>query len=133
MQGRNSDTAAFELHAIVPNQPVLHEVDAARHRQFRTWLLVGLVLVAAALFNGSQRLTPVLKGYRLEEIDRQRAREEAITRQLRLEVATLQAPARIEELATRELHLVVPSRQDAIVIERIVPPAEPPSSVVASR
>jgi cell division protein FtsL len=133
MHGRINDATMFELHAAVPNQPVCHEVDAARHRQFRTWLLVGLVLVAAALFNGSQRLTPVLTGYRLEELARERAREEAITRQLRLEIAALEAPGRIEDLAMRELHLVAPSRQDAVVIERVVPPAEPPSSVVAER
>src|SRR5580765_7107823 len=63
-------------------------------------------------------------GYRVEEMQRERAAEEEVARQLRLEIETLKSPKRIEELATRKLHLVAPTRDEAIVIERVVP-AEP--------
>ena len=54
-------------------------------------------------------------------------------RQLRLEIETLKSPKRIETLATRQLHLVAPSRDEAIVIERVVPADPPAASVVARR
>jgi len=42
-------------------------------------------------------------------------------------------PKRIESLATKQLHLVTPSRDEAIVIERVVPAEPPAASVVARR
>ena len=56
-----------------------------------------------------------------------------MNRRLRLEVETLRAPKRIEEIAIRELHLVAPSREQAIVIERVTPAAPPEKSIVAAR
>ena len=92
-----------------------------------------IVFLAAALFDGWQRSVPVSHGYRLEEIHRSLAEEDAIGRQLRLEIAMLQSPARVEDLATNKLHLVAPGRDNDIVIKRIVPLPAPPSSVVALR
>ena len=60
-------------------------------------------------------------------------RREELGRQYRLEIETLQSPKRIEAFATKRLHLVAPSQEEAIVIER-VPAADPPGrSVVALR
>ena len=50
-----------------------------------------------------------------------------------LEIETLKSPKRIERLATGQLHLVVPSRDEAIVIERVLPADPPAKSVVARR
>jgi cell division protein FtsL len=66
-------------------------------------------------------------------MQQERAAEEEINRHLRLEVETLQAPRRIEQIATEKLHLVAPSRGQAIVIERVTPSAPPDKSVVAAR
>jgi hypothetical protein len=52
---------------------------------------------------------------------------------LRLEIETLKSPKRIEELATQRLHLVMPARDEAIVIERAVPADPPAKSVIARR
>jgi hypothetical protein len=131
--GRANTPTAFSLSHVLPPQRVVLQVDAARQLAYRRWLLLGLVLLAAALFDGSQRSAPVSHGYRLEELQRVRADEEALGRRLRLEITALQSPALIEQLAVQRLHLVSPGRNDAIVIERVVPPPQPPSSVVASR
>jgi hypothetical protein len=40
---------------------------------------------------------------------------------------------RIERIATRDLHLVAPGRDQAIVIERVTPSAPPEKSIVAAR
>jgi hypothetical protein len=45
----------------------------------------------------------------------------------------LRAPQRIESLATGRLHLVEPSAEDAVVIERVLPAEPPAKSVVARR
>ena len=46
---------------------------------------------------------------------------------------TPRSAKRIESLATEQLHLVTPSRDEAIVIERVVPAEPPAASVVARR
>jgi cell division protein FtsL len=66
-------------------------------------------------------------------MQRERAAEEELTRQLRLEIETLRSPKRIEVLATEWLHLVAPSRDEAIVVERVLPADPPAHSVVARR
>ena len=65
--------------------------------------------------------------------ERERASEEEIGRQLRLEIETLRAPQRIEALATERLHLTEPAADQAIVIERVAPAEPPARSVVAQR
>jgi cell division protein FtsL len=66
-------------------------------------------------------------------LQRQHAAEEDIARHLRLEIETLRSPKRIETLATERLHLIAPSPDEAIVIERVVPAEPPAKSVVARR
>ena len=67
----------------------------------------------------------------IEQMQNERAVEEELTRHLRLEIETLKSPSRVEALATGPLHLVAPSRDEAIVIERVVPADPPAKSVVA--
>jgi hypothetical protein len=133
MQGKSNSTAVFDVTPALPHQRVDHEIDKARQREYGCWLLVGLVLLAAMLFNGYQRLSTVDRGYRIEEIQRQRQQEEVLGRQLRLEIATYSSPEYIANAAVNKLHLVAPGREDAFVVERVVPAPQPPSSVVALR
>jgi cell division protein FtsL len=131
--GRANTPTAFGLSHPLPPQRVVLQVDATRQHDYRRWLILGFVLLAAALFNGSQRSAPLSHGYRLEKLQRQRADAETEGRRLRGEIASLASPAVIQRLAVGRLHLVPPGRDDAMVIERVVPPQPPPSSVVASR
>ena len=64
---------------------------------------------------------------------RSRAAEEEIHRHLRLEIDTLRAPARIEQLAIEQLEMVSPGPKDAMVIERVRQTAAPARGVVARR
>jgi hypothetical protein len=133
MYGKAHTTTAFEVNPMLPPQKVVLEVDRSRQLEYRRWLLVGAVVLAAALFDGWQRSVPVAHGYRLEEIHRALAAEDARGRQLRLEIASLRSPDRLEWLAMNRLHLVPPGRNDSMEIERVVPPPAPPSSVIALR
>jgi hypothetical protein len=133
MHARANTPTAFEVSPALPPQQVTLEIDRARLRDYWIWLFVGLLLLGAALFNGWQRSAIVTHGYDLEKLQRLRAEEEALGRRLRLEIDSLRSPGLIESLARNQLHLVPPGRNDSIVIERVVPPPQPPSSVVASR
>ena len=126
---------AFEyaIKKDVRNNPIVREVDDARQREL--WKSVGIagVLVLVLLVSAWQHFELLRHGYQVEELQRQRGAEEEISRRLRLEIDTLKSPKRIETLATEQLHLVAPSRDEAIVIERVVPAEPPAASVVARR
>ncbi len=133
MQGKANSTTGFELSPSLPPQHVNLEVDPGRQREYGRWLLVGLALLGAMIFNAWQRGQTVDLGYELEALQGQRAQDEATGQQLRLEILTFSSPETIDQLALGRLHMVAPSRDDSTIIERIVPPAQPPSSVVALR
>ena len=126
---------AFEyaIKKDVRNNPIVREMDEARQREL--WRSVGVAafLVLVLLFSAWQHFELLRHGYRLEEMQRERASEEAINRHLRLEIETLRSPERIERMATGRLRMVAPSADDAIVIERIIQTPAPPRSVVARR
>jgi len=117
----------------VRNNPIVREMDQARQREL--WRLVGIAgfVVLVLLFSAWQHFELLRHGYQIERMQQERAAEEEINRHLRLEVETLRAPRRIEKIATEQLHLVAPSRGQAIVIERVTPSAPPDTSVVAAR
>ncbi len=132
MQVRATDAMGFAISPVIPNRPIAHEVDRGRQRELLRRLLLGAVVVSAALFNGAQRFGILSRDFDLAATQEQRALEELRARHLLLERETLRAPARIEPLA-RQLDLVPPRPEDAVVLERLVPPPTPASSVVASR
>ena len=123
----------YAIKKDIRNNPIVREVDEARQRQLWRTMGIGLFLVVVLLFSAWQHFELLRHGYQVEELQRQRAAEEEKARRLRLEIDTLKSPKRIEALATRQLHLVAPSRDEAIVIERVVPAEPPAASVVARR
>ena len=126
---------AFEyaIKKDVRNNPIVREVDEARQRQLWGSVATGGVLVAVVLFSAWQRFELLGHGYQLQRMQQERAAEVEINRHLRLEIETLQSPSRIEQIALKELHLVAPTRDQAIVIERVTPSAPPEKSMVAAR
>ncbi len=123
----------YAIKKDVRNNPIVREVDEARQRQLWRSMGIGMFLVAVLLFSAWQHFELVRHGYQIERMQQERAAEEEVNRHLRLEIETLRAPRRIEKIATEQLHLVVPSRDQAIVIERVTPAAPPDKSVVAAR
>jgi cell division protein FtsL len=85
------------------------------------------------LFSAWQHFELLRHGYRLEQMQRERAAEGEINRHLRLEMETLKAPQRIEKLATERLGMIAPGDAEAVVLERVAATPPPARSVVAKR
>jgi cell division protein FtsL len=122
----------YAIKKDVRNNPIVREVDEARQRELWKSVSVAGFLVLVLLFSAWQHFELLRHGYQIEEMQREKAVEEEAGRRLRLEIETLKSPRRIETLA-KKLHLVAPSRDEAIVIERVVVPEPPPKSIVAQR
>ena len=87
--------------------------------------LVGALLVAAALVGGGLgvvglRVQQVHLAYELDRLQRERTEVQTAIRQLEVEVATLRAPARVEQRA-RQLGLAPPERQQVRLAREFVP------------
>src|ERR687891_1001237 len=100
-----SAAEAFEyaIKKDVRNNPIVRELDRERQREMVRWVAVGVFLVLVLLFSAWQHFELLRHGYRLEQMQQERAAEQEINRHLRLEIETLRSPARIEKLATDRL------------------------------
>jgi cell division protein FtsL len=128
-----AETFEYAIKKDVRNNPIVREVDRERHRDMWRSALVGGFLVVVLLFSAWQHFELIHHGYVMEQLHQQKTAEEEIRRRLRLEIEALSSPRRIEEVAIKELRMVEPARDNAIVIERVTPSAPPDKSVVAAR
>ena len=128
-----SESFEYAIKKDVRNNPIVREVDRERHLEMWRSVAVGVFLVGVLLFSAWQHFELLRHGYRIEQMQKERAVEEEVNRHLRLEIDTLRSPARIEGLATNRLGMVAPAAGDATVIERVTSTPPPPKSVVARR
>jgi cell division protein FtsL len=123
----------YAIRKDIRNNPIVREVDEARQRQLWRSAGIGVVLVLVLLFSAWQHFEVLRHGMAMARVQRERAAEEEIKRHLLLEIQTLRSPERIEQVAIQRLRLVAPTRDQAIVIERVTPAAAPDKSIVAAR
>ena len=128
-----AETFEYAIKKDVRNNPIVREIDRERNREFARSVAIGVFLVSVLLFWAWQQFELRRNGYRLEQMQQERAAEAEVNRHLRLESQTLQAPERIERIALGRLRMVAPRAEDASVIERVIETSPPPRSVVASR
>jgi len=126
---------AFEyaIKKDIRNNPIVREVDQARVKEMWRSASVGVLLVAILLYSAWQHFELIRYGYRIEQMQKERAAEEQINRHLKLSIQTLTRPDRIEQLASTRLKMVPPAAADTYILERVVPNEAPATSVVASR
>ena len=123
----------YAIKKDVRNNPIIREVDAARHREQWQWAGITAVLVVLLLFLAWERSSFIDNGYRRDELQRSLKAEQDLTRQLRVQWEELIAPRRIEDLAMNRLRLVHPKQGETVMLERAAPAEPPASSVVARR
>jgi cell division protein FtsL len=126
-------TFEYEIRKDVRNNQIVREVDERRQRELWTSLGIFSLLVSVLLFSAWQHFELLRHGYRIEQVQRDRADEDDINRHLRLELETLRAPQRIEKLATEGLGMIAPGPTDAVILERVTPTPPPAKSLVAVR
>ena len=127
------ETFEYAIKKDIRNNAIVREVDERRQRELWLSLAIGVVLVLVVMFDAWQHFELIRHGYRIEQMQRERTAEDDVRQHLRLELETLQAPQRIERLATARLGMVAPKSGDAIVLERVLPNEPPARSVVAAR
>src|ERR1700751_5160805 len=96
----------YAIKKDVRNNPIVREVDEARQRELWKSVAIAGFLVVVLLFSAWQHFELLRHGYQVEEVQRERAAQEEMSRQLRLEIDTLKSPQRIESLSLTKLHLV---------------------------
>ena len=128
-----SGTFEYEIRKDFRNNQIVREVDQRRLRDLWQSLGIGILLVLVLLFSAWQHFELLRHGYKLEQMQRERASENDINRHLRLEMETLRAPQRIEKLATERLGMVAPGADQAVVLERVIAQPPPAKSIVATR
>jgi cell division protein FtsL len=96
------------------------EADPRVRRSLVGALLVSAALVVTALGVVGLRVQQVQLAYQLDRLHRERAEVTSAIRQLEVEVATLRAPARIEQRA-RQLGLAPPERQQVRLAREYAP------------
>ena len=126
-------TFEYEIRKDVRNNQIVREVDEQRQRELWTSLGIFGLLVSVLLFSAWQHFELLRHGYRIEQVQRDRADEDDISRHLRLELETLRAPQRIEKLATERLGMIAPGPTDAVILERVTSTPPPAKSLVAVR
>ena len=123
----------YAIKKDVRNNPVVRGVDVHQRRQFLRGLCVGALVVGMLLFSGWQHYLLIDHSYKVQQMLGERAVEEGRNRRLRLEVETLRAPAVLEVRAMKELGMVYPAADQALVIERVRSAAAPKAIVAHAR
>ena len=85
-------------------------------RHFWLTALLGLVLIAVVLIHVWLRLQVVQTGYVLSTASKLQSRLEQENRELKIELATMTSPDRLESLARRRLGLVPPEKGQVIIL-----------------
>jgi cell division protein FtsL len=123
----------YEIKKDIRNNPIVREVDQARMREMWRSVRVIALFCALVIYALWQHFALIQTGYRLDQLRQSFEAEEQVNRHLRLQLQALRRPQRIETIARRQLGMVPPGPDDAVVLERVTPSEPPARSAVASR
>jgi cell division protein FtsL len=108
-----------EFHTVKPidNSRLVRPASPHRFREMARLLALGGLVTFAALLYAWQHFACIQLRYQLETLKSQRAQAVELNRELKLEVAGLRAPSRIDQIARRQLGLTVPADGQAAPFE----------------
>ena len=101
----------IEYHTLkrIDNSRLVRPVPTAQLREFWRRVAAGTAMAACLLVYAWQHFQCIEVRYRIEQLESQRSRAAQLNEQLRLEVATLRAPMRVDAIARNQLGLTVPA------------------------
>ncbi len=116
-----------EFHTVKPidNSRLVRPGAPHRFREMARLLALGGLVAAVALLYAWQHFACIQLSYQLESLKSQRAQAAELNQELRLEVAGLRAPSRIDQIARRQLGLTAPAA------DQIAPFETPSEGVLA--
>src|SRR5437763_6046381 len=102
---------AIEIHLEkrIVNNSVIRQIDAKSHRDYIVVTALAGMFLFGLFAYGWQHYEWIQYGYRIEEAQKKKEQLAEISRQLRLERASLRSPARIDAIARQKLGMVVPA------------------------
>jgi cell division protein FtsL len=91
--------------------------ERSRRGSFRRFLIALLVITALLLYVAG-KVKIVRLGYQIEALEIQKRELEHENRSLLIEVSSLSAPARIEEIAIKRLGMIRPAKENIVIVKR---------------
>lgn len=124
---RSRSVKRTEFHTVkrIDNSRLARPIASDRLREMARLIALGALLAGAALFYAWQHFEYLQLRYRVESLKSERSQASELNQQLKLEIAGLRAPSRIDEIARRQLRLTAP------VPGQVAPLDQPVEPVVA--
>ena len=124
---RSRTVKRTEFHTVkrIDNSRLARPIASDRLREMARLIALGGLLAGAALFYAWQHFEYLQLRYRVESLKSERSQASELNQQLKLEMAGLRAPSRIDEIARRQLRLTAP------VPGQVAPLDQPVEPVVA--
>ena len=107
---RSRTVKRTEFHTVkrIDNSRLARPMASGRLREMARLIGLGALLAAAALFYAWQHFEYLQVRYRVESLKSERSQASELNQQLKLEMAGLRAPSRIDEIARQQLRLTAP-------------------------
>jgi cell division protein FtsL len=109
----------------IDNSRVTRPMEPHRMRECARLVSLGALLTICALLYAWQHFETIQLRYKLESLRGERSQAAELNQELRLEVAGLRSPGRIDIIARRQLGLTAP------VAGQVAPMELPPNAVLA--
>ncbi len=124
---RSRTAKRTEFHTVkrIDNSRLSRPIASDRLREMARLIALGALLAGAALFYAWQHFEYLQLRYHVESLKSERSQASELNQQLKLEMAGLRAPSRIDEIARRQLRLTAP------VPGQVAPLDQPVEPVVA--
>ncbi len=122
----------YAVKKDIRNNSVVRQADARQRAELRRMVAMAALVVAMLLFSAWQHFGRLAATKTVEQLRTEYAREQAINRQLRLNLERLRAPDALAPQADR-LGMRPATLAETIVIERIHQPADGGSVMAHAR
>ena len=103
-----------QFHCVsrrIDNSRLVRTDSPGRRRELLKQLAIGSLLAGVMILYAWQHFQCVQLGYQMESLKAQQSQMVELRRQLTLESASLRSPARIDEIARRQLGLAAPAAE----------------------
>jgi cell division protein FtsL len=101
-------TTQFHTVKRIDNSRLVRTPEPSRLRELMRWVGLGTLCLGFVLLYGWQHFHCIQLSYELEELKAQQAQASTLNSKLRLEIAGLRNPMRIDLIARRQLGLMEP-------------------------